>query len=258
MKIYDVLMWVTYTLVIVVITLVGIILLQGTDIRYDLLDTLTVVATLIGGLGGAFLGTWLSGKNASDQWRDQKEKENSEKLKFYELFVLNRLENIFIELSKPNKRIDFLEITVDDIVGIKKDNNIYVFERRKKAILDLFKEVDRLYNDALELGKNGIVDWETLNMLRDFKINSQRLKEIKLKTEIAPKKTVTEYEKREAVKFLENNPISSISQSYSNTISLYNMQEEIRELKNLIVNDIEKMENKLNKRREELNLDSYK
>jgi hypothetical protein len=258
MKFYDVLMWVTYTLVIVVITLIGMILLQGTEIRYDLLDILTIFATLIGGIGGAFLGTWLSGINASKQWKYQKESENNEKLKIFKHFVLNRLEHIFIELSKPCEKIDFLELTFEDFIGTinKQDRNINAFEKREKAILDLFKEVDRLYFDAFEIGKNGIVDWEILNILRDFKINSQRLKEIKLKTDMVPKRPIFEFERSEAIEYLDNNnPNTSTAQSHSNTIRYYDMQEKIRELKNLIVIDIKQMENRLNKRREESNLD---
>ncbi len=256
-KVYDVFIWVTYALVIVIITLIGIILLQGTENKYNLLDSLTVLATLIGGIGGAFLGTWLSGKNASKQWEYQKEKENNDKLKFFELFVLNRLEHIFIELSKPNKRIDFLETTNKDIVGEKKVKSINIFKRRQKAIFDLFKEVDKLYFDALDLGKNGIVNWEALNMLRDFKINSQRLKEYEqLKTLVLPS-IITEERRREALDYLEEFPDGTDAPFFRNTISFYNVQERKRELIDLIIMDIEQMENKLNKRREDLNSDLY-
>lgn len=172
-------------IILIVSTLINVLLLlliyQGSVQVVALQEWInpSVIATLIGGIGGALAGTWISGNNANKQWKIQNELEINNKKRNYNLIMNGLLFPIIIKESAnllkayeayPNmndiittygeKRLDYSEEDTNKITQL--------FSEVEDDIWGMFEELEFVIKQSEDMAKNGVVDWDTY---RDINLN---------------------------------------------------------------------------------------
>jgi len=149
----------------------------------------STIATLIGGLGGALAGTWLSGINANKLWNQQEKLNSKTKADSYNVIIKNMMMPILFKESQElleNFR-EFPNINlIDDYKGgtklgyseEDKEKIFKVYKQVEEDVGSIFNEMEEVYYQSLDMVKLGIVDWETFKMLNIHKLSIRYFKDL--------------------------------------------------------------------------------
>lgn len=197
-----VLVWVTYISIASLLTLILMIVYGSINIdetKFSEWIAPSTIATLIGGLGGALAGTWLSGKNANRLWTKQMVFQQLEKeVKSYK-YKAEVLE-ILIERSWDLERIlIFVEgslMTVTTFKGVsEEDRNRIYLSNRKTLHVELRSELEKV----LEVVINDVRTLREYSLLKDtLKTICENFKFVMKKIEYAHSKESESVEDIEA------------------------------------------------------------
>lgn len=175
-----ILVLVTYTSIASLLTLILMIVYGSINIdenKFSEWLAPSTIATLIGGLGGALAGTWLSGRNATKQWKKQKENEVESKKVIFNNFIYQQTNAVFLSNPLIVYKLSIIENLVNSN-SISFDEEVCVSEVYKeceqniKVIYDTFNDI---YVGATNMSQMGNVDWDTYNTLNIIKINFSQI-----------------------------------------------------------------------------------
>lgn len=169
MKVNTVLIWIAYISSGLLLGLILMILHGNIGFDTEWIQPATI-ATLIGGLGGALAGTWLSGRNANKQWEKQKENEKLEIEQMFNEIVYSEL--ILLETKLPNIfDVSFLHsrniknINIDEL----SENEILYDFVISKSVAEFKLEFDKFFERLHQLVTSRIIDLETYVILLRLK-----------------------------------------------------------------------------------------
>lgn len=245
-RINAVLLWVIFTLLISLLTLIMIILHGSINFDSEWIQP-TTIATLIGGLGGALAGTVLSGINASRQWEKQEVKKTEENK-----FLFNKLIEESLSLMLVNKTsimmLPSYTLLASKIKFGTGEESEYIDEMDERSrakrlynvieddMEDLYVELESLYSSIDDMVRGGIVDWETYSRVNYFKFAFGKTKAICSVRELADSSKLKDDELEERILGAEIE--SEELQGYRD---VFNSRTEITSLYNFTLNVIEKL-----------------
>lgn len=249
MRINTVLLWVTYISLGMLLGLILMILHGSIGFDSEWVQPSTV-ATLIGGLGGALAGTWLSGRNASHQWEKQKQIERTEKRHIFNKMVEQSVLQIL--LSHPSIRgIDVTIHLLSKLKIIKGDEEIptldemeeedrmnEIYSTIEKDMESFYMELEHLYKSIDDMIKAGIADWETFSAISYLKLAFNQTKDISSVKKIAHSLELDDEELRKRI--LETEYETEDLQHYRD---VFNSRRELYELQKLTINTMQLLKN---------------
>lgn len=251
MKENRVLLWVTYISIASLLTLIlmivnGSINFGGTKSSKWIEPS--TIATLIGGLGGALAGTWLSGRHASKLMEKQRSNEINEKKYTFNRMVCESLTlilssktsimsmPIYIVLaSKISHGTGVDSILLDEMDERSRASRLYT--AIEGDLKDLYFELDLLYSNVDEMVKAGIVDWDTYSSLNLFKVVFSRTKNIDSMKELATSSNLSDDELEKLILGAESE--TDELQYYRD---VFNSRGDLMDLQNMVLKFVEKLE----------------
>ncbi|WP_318615301.1 hypothetical protein [Sporosarcina sp. YIM B06819] len=179
MKINAVLLWVIAILLSSLLALIMMILHGSIGFDSDWVAPSTI-ATLIGGLGGALAGTWLSGVNANNQWEKQERRRAEEQLQIalnkkslFNSLVYAELKNIevnarsmVIELAKKSS------LFANDDVRENKTEVIELFYRYIEDISFSVRLIENAYKEVKALAYTDSIDYEIFGDISNVRVRT--------------------------------------------------------------------------------------
>lgn len=246
MRINSVLLWVTSILLGSLLILIMMILHGSISFDTEWFKPATI-ATLVGGLGGALAGTWLSGVNASRQWEKQSIRESDEKKYIFNKLIKESLSLIIVSktsiVSLPIS-IEFMShitfgtgeesVLLGDMDERSKAKRLYgIIEDEME---DLYFDLESLYTNVDEMVKGGIVDWETYSKVNYFKFAFGKTKAIRSVQELA---SSSELEDEELSKRIKGAKIDS--EEIQHYRDVFNSRQELTSLQNMALKEVDKL-----------------
>lgn len=177
MKINGVLLWVTFILLGSLLILIMMILHGSISFDTEWFQPATI-ATLIGGLGGALAGTWLSGVNASRQWEKQEKYKAKEQLEIVlnKKTVFNTLVYAELKNIEVNSIPMIFELTVHssliDNAGENKSEVIALFNSYIEEIGYSVLLIENAYKEAKALVYTDSIDYEIFNDISNVRVRT--------------------------------------------------------------------------------------
>lgn len=249
MKVNTVLLWVTYMLLAVLLGLI-ILIVSGQIILKD--DSwVSPIATLVGGLGGALAGTWLSGINSTKQWEKQKTNETNEKRYIFNRVVYESLSVIYMSKTSihglPLFALLASRIRVEGGAEIdsvfldemdEKSKTLRLYDYIEKDLKALYLELDLLYSNTEDMVKSGIVDWDTYTKLNFIKFSFGVTREIETVKNIATSSDLKDDELEKLITEVED--IEESERQYYRDV--FNSRGSLIDLYNATIKNVERIE----------------
>lgn len=247
-----ILVWVTYTSIATMLTLILMIVYGSINIDNTKLSEWfapSAITTLIGGLGGALAGTWLSGRHAIKLMEKQKSNEINEKKYTFNRMVCESLTLIISTKTSIMGMPIYIALTSKISYGTGEDSILLdeMDERSRTLRLytviqgdlkDLYLELDVLYSNVDEMVKSGIVDWDTYSSLNLFKYVFGKTKNIDSMKELATSSNLSDDELEKLI--LEAESETEELQYYRD---VFNSRGDLTDLQNMALKYAEKLKN---------------
>lgn len=141
----------------------------------------SVLATLLGGLGGALSGTLISGYSASKLWRKQEKKREQEmqrkeleKRKIFNSMIYAEIKDIEVHTLKL-----ILDLTINDELfeDIKKNEALItdLFYKHLDEIAYCTILIENAYREAKSYSYTEVIDYDTLGKIANVRVRTNRL-----------------------------------------------------------------------------------
>lgn len=246
MKVNAVLLWVIAILLSSLLVLIMMILHGSIAFNNEWVEPSTI-ATLIGGLGGALAGTWLSGVNASRQWEKQSIRESDEKKYIFNKLVEESLSLILLNKTSIMGLPIYIELASKLKFGTGEDSEyLDDMDERSRAkrlyttiendMEDLCVEMESLYTSVDEMARGGIVDWETYSKVNYFKFAFGKTKTIRSVQDLASSSELEDEELRKRILGAEYE-----SEELQHYRDVFNSRVELTSLHNMALTEIGKL-----------------